>query len=335
MSIEEIISEIEKRANIPKNEIMERIRKKQEELCGLVSQEGAAYLVAKEINVNLLDEKRRRLEMKNLIGGMRKVNIIGRVFKVSEKKNFKRKDGSEGSVVNILLSDGTDFVRLPLWDEQTRLLEEIGLGDVVQVFNAFAKEDVFGNIEISLGRYGDIKKIENEDEIPRVEELIKKFFLPSFRRVLIKDIEQGNFEIMATIVHVFKGKFLFDICSICGNTLEFGKCEEHGEVEPEKSIVISCIGDDGSDNIRIVFFREQAEKVCGIKVEELVNMREEERYDKIARSLLGKELILQGRVRKNRIFDRIEFLVSDFKELNVFEEAQKIIEEIEKFLPAK
>lgn len=330
MGIEDILTEIVRQTKIPKDELMSRINKKQEELSGLVSLEGAAHLVARELGIDLLNEKKRRLEMKNIVSGMKNVSVVGRIFKISDLVEFKRKDGSEGKVVNLFLSDNTDYIRLPLWNDQTKLIEDgsISLGDTIQIVNGLAKENIFGNTEISLGRYGSIKPIE-DIELPSTEELAKRFLFPSLRRVLIKDISLGRFEIKANIAHVFRGKFLFDICPFCGGTLENKKCLEHGEVKPDKALVISCIVDDGTGNIRAVFFREQAEKICKLKANELFKLEQEKRYELIKESLIGKDLILNGRVRKNKMFDRTELLVSSFKDLSILEESKKLAEEIE------
>ncbi|MFQ6062468.1 MAG: DUF2240 family protein, partial [Methanosarcinales archaeon] len=163
MAIEEILSEIEKQTDVSRQELQERIDKKQKDLSGLVSLEGAAHLVAKELGVDLLEKTKRRLEMKNIVSGMKNVNVVGRIFNISGINEFKRQDGSSGKVVNLFVGDSTDYIRLALWNDQTKLVEEgqIKLGDVIQIVNGFAKENVFGNIEIALGKYGSIRLVEN------------------------------------------------------------------------------------------------------------------------------------------------------------------------------
>ncbi|MEM5882882.1 MAG: DUF2240 family protein, partial [Candidatus Aenigmatarchaeota archaeon] len=102
LEYEKILEEIIKRSNISREEIEKMIFSKQEELSGLISREGAAYLVARELGIEL-EPRKRRLEIKNIVAGMRNVNIIGRVFKVSEIIKFKRADGNEGKVASIFL----------------------------------------------------------------------------------------------------------------------------------------------------------------------------------------------------------------------------------------
>ncbi|MEM5794311.1 MAG: DUF2240 family protein [Candidatus Aenigmatarchaeota archaeon] len=324
LEYEKILEEIIKRSNISREEIEKMIFSKQEELSGLISREGAAYLVARELGIEL-EPRKRRLEIKNIVAGMRNVNIIGRVFKVSEIIKFKRADGNEGKVASIFLADNTGFIRLPLWNDQVKIIEEglITPGIAVQVINGIAKENIFGDVEISLGRYGSIKEVEAED-LPSLEEILNSF--KKTERILLKDIKPGNFEVKGTIVHVFKNKLFFYVCPVCSETIEENKCEEHGEVEAVPELVISCILDDGTSTVRTVFFRDNAEKLLGLSAKELQNS--EESFRTVEEKLLGKELIIRGRIKKNKIFDRLELIVNDFEELNVEQEIKNLIEKI-------
>lgn len=327
---ENVLNKIEEQANLSREELMEKIGKKYEELEGLITKEGAAYLVARDLGISL-PVATRRLQMKNIVPGMKNVNIVGRIFRISQINSFERVDGSKGRIVNIFVSDGTSYVRLPLWNDQVDLIEaeSIKLGDVIQITNGLARENVFGDVEISLGRFGGIRQIEDSMEFPSLEELGKRFFSISPERVSLKDIVPGNFEIKATITHVFKGRFLFNICPVCSCSLDGEKCPEHGIVEPNQAQVISCIADDATGDLRVVFFRDLAEDVCGVSSQELAAIDIEERYQIIKEKLLGRELIISGRVRKNKIFDRLEMIVNEFKDLNVLEESKKLAEEIE------
>jgi replication factor A1 len=329
MSLEEILSEIEKQTDVSRDELLKKINQKCEQLSGLITKEGAAHLIARELGIDLPEETRKQLQIKNIVSGMKNVNVIGRIIKISPINEFERSNGKKGKVVNLFVADDTSYFRLPLWNDQVKLIEEeaVKFGDTIQIFNGISKENIFGDIEISLGRFGGIRQV--EAKLPSVEELTKKFLSFAPEKTFIKDIAPGNFEIRATVVYVFKGNFLFDVCSICGNKLIEGKCSEHGEVEPNKSLVISCIVDDSTDSIRAVFFGELAERIITTKVSELTSLDTEKRYELISEKLLGKELILIGKVRKNKMFNRLELIVNEAKDLNVLEESKKLAEELE------
>lgn len=329
MGMDEIIAELEKQTNLSRKELMERIDKKCMDMDDLVTEEGAAYLVARELGLNLASN-RRQLEIKNIIPEMRNLNVIGRVLRISSIKDFERHDGSKGRVVNLTLADSTGSIRIPLWDDQVKLVEEsIKIGDIIQVTNGLSQENVFGNIEISLGRFGSIRQVDDSFELPSLEELTKKFFSLTIERTSIKDIVPGNFEIRSTITDVFRGKFIFNTCTVCGSTFIDNKCPEHGDVEASANVVISCIVDDGTDSLRVVFFRELAEKLSRVSSSELITKEPDTRYELIKEKLLGRDIILSGRVKKNVAFDRIEMIADDFKDLNPLEESKRLVEDIE------
>jgi len=333
MTLEEILTELEKHTGSSREELMKKIEQKKHEFSDLVSLEGAAHLVANEVDLDLLEKRRRKLEIKNVISGMRNVNLIGRIFNITPIVEFMRQDSTRGKVANIFVGDDTGFVRIPLWNEQAKLVEngDLKLGDSVQVTNGMAKEGIYGGVEVAIGKYGTINKIELED-LPTLDNLRKKYLTPSLERTSIKDLAPGKAEILGIIVHVFTGKIFFDICPTCGNTLikneQKSACSQHGDVEPSQALLITAIFDDGTANIRTVFFRDQAEKILQLSTKDLKQIEEEKRHDLIKQRLLGKKLQLTGRVKKNKIFDRIEFIVSEVKDLNVLEESKRLAREL-------
>ena len=121
----------------------------------------------------------------------------------------------------------------------------------------------------------------------------------------------GNTEISGHVVQVFNSKFVF------------------GNDANENYLIISCILDDGTGDIRAVFFRELAEEVSGLNLKDLINLEIDGRYKLVSKSLLGKEIVVQGRVVKNRNFDRFEMVTTKVKGLNVLEESRRLVDEIE------
>lgn len=333
-SIEEILKELESQTKTSKEELMKKISEKQKELSGLVSKEGAAHLVARELGVNLLDDNKRQLEIGNIVLGMRNVNVIGKIFKISPLIEFKRKDGNKGKVVNLFIADKTGFVRVPLWNDQAKLVEEenISLGDTIQIIGAMSKENIYGDKELSLGRYATINPVEDSIGLS-VDDLSKRFLSFQIQKTDIKKLVPGIFEIQGTIVQIFKGNFVFNTCSVCGASVKEidGQivCEEHGSVDTVPALVISAVADDGTGNIRVVFFRELAEKLSGLSADQLNDMEVERRLEMVENALLGKQIVLQGRVKKNKIFDRLELIANDFKTLNVLEESKRLAGTIE------
>ena len=329
-SFEEILTEIEKNIKLPKEELIEKIKKKQEELSGLVSLEGAAHLVARDLGVNLLITNKRHFKIKDIKNGLKKVDLTARIVRISEIKEFERKNKEKGRVCNLILTDGSGEIRLPLWDKQVGVVEEgkIKEGDVITIKNAFSKENSFSGIEIRLPKLGRIEKIDDDESLP------KQATGGNFRRTPIKKLKEGNYEVKGRIVQIFNINPLFQTCPKCGSKLEKTEkdynCSEHGKVKPDNNMIISGIVDDGTSSIRSVFFREQAKNITDLEPSVLLSMQQDEVMNLIRENTLGNEIIIRGRVQKNKIFDSLEMVANGVEKLNIEEEIKRIIKEVEK-----
>ena len=328
LALEEILSELEKNTKYSRKQLYDKIKQKHEELSGLVSLEGAGHLVARDLGVNLLMPEKRVLKINNVNSGMKNVSIKARVIQISDMREFERKDKNKGKVCNLILTDGTGEIRLTLWDKQAGMIEEgkISEGDVIEVKNAFAKENIFGGVELGLSRLSRIEKLEDDQSIPR------QVVGTRLKRIPIKDAKEGDFEIRGNIVQIFNVNPVFQTCPQCRAKVEKTKkgykCPEHGEVEPETNMIISGIVDDGTESIRTVFFRDQAKAITSLEPSTLSSMSQDEAMNLIKQNALGNEIIMRGRIQKNKIFETLEMIVNDVKELNIEEESKKLINEL-------
>jgi len=328
-TLEDILTELEKKTKFSRNQLYQKIKNKHEELSGLVSMEGAAHLVARDLGINLLTAEKRALKIKDIVTGMKHINLKARLTQVSDTREFDRKDGKKGRVCNLIFTDGTGEIRLPLWDKQVGMIEEnkIKVDDVVEIKNAFAKDNVFGGVELGLPRLSRIEKIEDDESIPH-----QVVVSTSLKRVQIKDLKEGNYEIKGNLVQVFNVNPLFQTCPECRTKVEKTEkgyvCSEHGKVKPENNMIISGIVDDGTASIRSVFFRDQAKTVTGLDSSVLLNISQDEAVNLIKENALGNEVIIRGRVQKNKVFDTLEIIVNEVEGLDIEKESKKIISEI-------
>jgi len=333
--IEDILKTLQSETDFDEDKLKIKIQEKQNMLSGMVSEEGAAYLVAKDLGVNLDKGSSRKLEIKNIIAGMRNVSVAGRIFKKSDIIEFKKKDGSEGRVVNLFVGDRTGFVRVPLWNEQVKLIEDdiLKLGDIVQISGAYAQENIYGDVELSLGKYGEIFDVTAEAEgsdigFPSAEEMSKNFLNSGGNRVHISEVKPGKAEIKGTVIDVIKSGFIFNVCPKCGKKVseesEKFTCEVHGEIKPEPKMYMSFMVDDGTGILRSVAFRDVAESISGISAEELSKMNLDERHNRVSGNVVGKEYILDGNVKKNTRYDRFEIVLNKAEPINISEESEKL-----------
>lgn len=312
MKVEKIVNYIHEKLKIPKEKIYEEIREKIEEFSGIITEEGAATLVAREYGIDIR-EITEFLKIDELIGGMRNVNLKVKIFKIFPLKEFERKDG-KGFLRVILIGDKTGVARLTLWNEQVNIVEEMNLkeGQAIKIYNARTRENIFGDIDVLLSSTSSIEITKDED-LPSLDEL-SSLLRKSYERVEIRKISVGNYEISGIISNAYKIR-TFDVCPICKLKVRNvdGKsiCEVHQEVQPQKALVFSFELDDFTGSIRVVVFRDLAEKF--VKIDEIILLTEEERKRILKERILGKIVTVKGRVKFNKILNRYEMIANEIE----------------------
>lgn len=322
LNYDTIISKL-KSSGLSLFEIEEKIKNKMEQLSGLISKEGAAHIIANELGIKVFEDV-GEIKIKDAKNGMRNVSINGKVtanFGVREFKNEKR----SGRVGSFVVGDETGTLRVVLWDDShINLLGNIKDSDVVRVENGYVKENN-GYKEIHLNNVSKLNlnpegiKIENVKTNDAIETKVKD----------IKDLQQNErVSIRGTVVQVFEPRF-YETCSECGRkvVLDNGsfKCAQHNITGTKFSFVVNCVLDDGSESIRVACFRECACKLIGAGEEELLFVRENPgKFESLKDSILGKQIKVDGRVNKNPMFDRLEFVANSVDELNPAELLQEM-----------
>src|SRR3989338_7628914 len=250
--LHEITEKICADSGLTPTEIMQRIEDKKAELSDMISDEGAAYIVAKEMGIKIT-RKIEKLKIASLIPGMQNVDIIGKISRIFPVKEFHTEKGS-GRVLTIIIADET------------------------------------GSAKISQRNYSEVR---------------------------------------AALLQVFESNIFFEMCPDCGTRLKTDDanfiCETHGTIEnPEYIMLLSGIIDDGTENMRIVFFRENAEKILGMTTREAKRLFDIKKNIPavIEKIRLGKEFIFSGKVQRNLLFDRLEFIANDVKEVDIKNEIE-------------
>jgi len=333
-SIEEIAEKICEHTGLSRSKVTQLIEEKEEELSGLVSKEGAAYIVARELGISLLRESKKQAKIKNLSEGMASVELVARVVRISETRTFE-KEGSSGSVVNLVLGDETGMIRLSLWNDEIDLINDMGIkeGDAIRVSRGYVKMDNRGNLELRLGR-GRMEKVEEEVKLPEAGGLASDFGI--VRRKPLSEAKEGEtIETRACLVQIFRKNPFYEVCPTCGLRMKNrgGKwaCDQHGEEKPAYSMVVSGVLDDGHGNVRVVFFRELAERLFGKTAAEL-RAYAQERVDPMAVyeifEGLGKDYIIRGRIRKNELTENLEMIANWVEEPDIKKEFGMLMKEI-------
>ena len=310
--MDELVRKISEESELSEKKIWEKIKERQEELSNLISEKGAAHMIAKELGIEIESDE-GGTKISDL--GEGKAKFIGKVTGKTDVKEFDTKKG-KGQVANVFLADETGSIRLSLWNEQTQYLDEIKKGEVLAI-SGFVRKDNRGRQEVILGKYGKMKKVDKNIEVKKREHTSK--------RNLVDPKEKERIKTRAALLKVFESKPFFSVCSDCNKSLKEGKCPKHGEVEGEEKLVLSGIIDDGKGSIRAVIFGEEAEKILDMETKEAKKFYEKDQKKFFKSIELGKEYIFEGRVQTNKFTNSPELVVINIKNVNVQNEIKRLI----------
>jgi len=181
---EAYISKIIDETGLTRTEIQKLVDEKKEYLKGLISTEGALFIIARELGVEVPQKTKEitSIYIVDLQENMKNITVIGRIKRIYNTHEFLKKDGSEGKVKNFTIQDKTQWIRVVIWDNQVDEFSENELFTVntlVKIVNGYMKWSDYNNAyEIHVARWGKIEfnpKVENREEYPEVEVVEDEF----------------------------------------------------------------------------------------------------------------------------------------------------------------
>jgi replication factor A1 len=323
---EMVLAKIIEQTELSREDVEKKIQGKMKELSGLLSPEGAAHIVANELGIDVMPAADKPLKMDEIFEGMRNITIQAKVLQIYETREFER-DGKKGKVASMMVGDETGRIRVTFWHDKVDLLSEIKEDDIVEISNLFARNNQ-GRIELSSLSGTKLQKNPKGVRIDEVAERANQ----QATRVMLKHVETNSFvSVLGVVVQLFRPNF-FEICPECQKRArpKDGSfiCDEHGDVTPDFSYVLNGVLDDGSDTIRLVFFREHASSLLEKSHEEMLSMKDSDdqaAWETMRSSVLGTMLKATGRVVENEMFKRKEIIVtSATKDIDVDEEMKTL-----------
>jgi len=317
----QLIEKISQLSGLTVEEILRRCEAKKAKLSGLISDEGAAQVIAAELGIAFEKEK---LKIINMLSGMRKVHVIGKVINMEDIRKYHKGD-HDGEIGFFTLADETSNIRTVLWDVNHIALikdSKITKGSVVEIKNA----DVRGTTvkELHLGSSSELNVIDAEMENVNTE--IKKEITAK-----ISDLKSNErADIRAAILQVFQPAFFY-VCPECNMKVSYegekALCLRHGTIIPKKRAIISVVIDDGLENMRASIFNETILKL--FNAENIEALSDPNFFAEKKAELLGTEWIFSGRARKNALFNKTEFAISDLSQVNVDELLKELSKDAE------
>ena len=172
---EELLEKIqEQKPELTKQDIDDRIKQKIEKIGpGYLTDEGALFLIAKDLGITLKQTLKTEMSLKDIYVGAKDVSIESRVLNISPTKQFSRKDGSPFLLRTMTVYDNDSAVSVKLWDEKANLpgIEELKPGDLIKIIKAYIKSDLNGSPTINVGSGSNIESTNKESKIIAVDEL--------------------------------------------------------------------------------------------------------------------------------------------------------------------
>ncbi len=318
----EIKEKLVKSGKISSQELEEKIKAKINDLSGLISEEGAAHIIANELGVELLAPGKETLKIKEVYPGMRNISVTGKIVRKYDVREFAKGE-STGKVCSLVLGDETGTIRAVFWNDDVAKIKSVQENDILSLKQVSVRDNK-GNIELHFNEQSKILINPEGETVNAVRQST------SYQRKRIEELRNGEegAEILGTVVQVFDPRF-FMVCPSCSKRVTESngtfQCLEHGGVHPFLSYVLNAMIDDGTGVIRSVFWKNQTQHLLSFSEEKMALFKENlPAFEEVKTDLLGEQLRMIGRVKKNDMFDRLEFNVQVVEKANPEEELARL-----------
>ncbi|MBO3801534.1 MAG: OB-fold nucleic acid binding domain-containing protein [Thermoproteota archaeon] len=170
---------ISSRPDISRDQLVEMIeeRSKKVKIGNNYKKLYTLFLIAQELGIKLEQASlsEQAIKISNVLPNLRNITLIGRVIGISSK-NIAKQDEEEVRVSKIYLGDETGQCVVVLWREKAELPELLSIkeNDVIQVQGGYSKEGRFGIVEVHIGSFGTITKVQESFNLPSGN----TFFIP-------------------------------------------------------------------------------------------------------------------------------------------------------------
>ena len=165
---------LELKPEFSRSDIEEMIKQKKDKIgAGYLTDQGALFLIASDLEVALSEPLKVEMDIKDLYVGAKEVSLETRILNLAPPKQFTRKDGSPFLLRNMTVYDIDSTASVKLWDEKANLpgIEELKPGDLVKIIKAYVKSDLNGRPTINIGSGSHIEASHEESDIPSIDDI--------------------------------------------------------------------------------------------------------------------------------------------------------------------
>ncbi|MFO8019488.1 MAG: DUF2240 family protein [Promethearchaeia archaeon] len=256
MKADSYIKKIIEATGLSKREIQNKVKEKKDELKGLISEEGALFIIAKEYGVDVKEENRDLLKdidinTEDIKPGMKNITLVGRIKTIFKVYSFDKKQGGKGFVGSFLIQDKTGDMRIVLWDDHTKIFKnnDFDIGTLVKIVNGYAKKGKNeSRVEVHVGKLGKVI-MSPEDVDYKKYPKIENSYIP------INEIELS-----------------YNSVSIEGKIIQKFPIKKFTRKDGEDGKVGSIRVMDSTDTIRVTFWDENVDKLNQLELGNFVGI---------------------------------------------------------------
>jgi replication factor A1 len=256
MKTEAYINKIIVETGLNRNDIKNMVEEKKIELKGLISEEGALFIIAKELGVDIKDESKDLLKdieinISDITSNMKNITLIGRIKEIYRVHEFNRNDGGIGHVGSFLLHDNSGDIRITLWDEHISIFKEnnFDINELVKILNGYAKKGRTGETEIHIGRMGKVILSPDDVDYKKFPKITNEFF--SIKNI---NLNMKSISIEGVIIQIFPIR-------------EFTR--KDGGSGKVRSLNLL---DSSGASIRVTFWNEVTEKTMDLEIDNYISI---------------------------------------------------------------
>jgi ssDNA-binding replication factor A large subunit len=151
---------------ITREELMSMIQEKKQTVgAGFLTDQGALFLIAGELGVQLQRVTTTDLTLKDLYVGANDITVVARILAIYPVSEYNKKDGGGiGRYRRLVLFDRNNLSKLTIWDDNAEAikLEGMSVDSPVRVLNGYVRQGLDGKPNLNLGRRGKIELLGDE-----------------------------------------------------------------------------------------------------------------------------------------------------------------------------
>ncbi len=246
--------------------------------------------------------------------------VITKNFGVKEFEGIQGNVGKRGA---FMLNDDTGSIRIVIWNDAADFAENVSEGDAVEIKNGSIRKNM-ENCEIHIRKKNDINLIDKK-EFANLDISFSKSEWVEKKISELNDWDR-NVKLVVKVIDIDSNQQLtYPSCPTCNKkVMNVGNnewyCEKCGtNVEQVQKLMLRIIGADikGNEQIKIMLFGDNVEKIIGMDITEILNLvgesGEQTVIEKVKTDLEGSVKTIIGHAKFNKNFAEMVFYADEIE----------------------